>query len=88
MASMVYLDHVTFTAEPDIALSAPITEFAIWTLKETTDTEHFQNILAKLVALIASLPPSSGVYKGGWGTVVENQRQFMVLLGWESLEVR
>ncbi len=81
------MKHVTFNTEPYTALKSPLAEFAIWTLYESTDKQKFQEKLEKLVDLVINLPPPAKVYKGGWGPVVENDRQFVVLLGWESLEV-
>ncbi|PSR72166.1 hypothetical protein PHLCEN_2v11958 [Hermanssonia centrifuga] len=80
------MKHVTFNTEPYTALNSPLAEFAIWTLYESTDKQKFQEKLEKLVDLVINLPPPAKVYKGGWGPVVENDRQFVVLLGWESLE--
>lgn len=84
----MYLNHVTFSASPFDALNAPVTEYAIWKLKDTTDALHFRARLNALIVLILSFPKSAGVFPGGWGVFHEDERQFMVLLGWESLEVR
>ncbi|KAJ3524637.1 hypothetical protein NM688_g8527 [Phlebia brevispora] len=76
-SSRVYLRHVTFSAEPFVALNAPVTEFATWDLKAGQDREQFLTTLKKLISHIGTFPDSSGLYKGGWGAVVEDEKEWM-----------
>ncbi|KAJ3553803.1 hypothetical protein NM688_g3423 [Phlebia brevispora] len=86
-ASRIFQHRVTFSAEPFTALSAPVTEFATWTVKETKDREQFKVQLQRLSDTIVSYPSSIGIHKGGWGTVVEDEKEMMILMGWDSLEI-
>ncbi|PSR87080.1 hypothetical protein PHLCEN_2v5250 [Hermanssonia centrifuga] len=86
-SSMEYLHHVQFNAEPYTALNAPLTEFGLWTLHEDTNKEAFQKKLERLSALVDGLPAESGVYRGGWGVVAEDERQFRMITGWENMEI-
>lgn len=70
--------------DPYNALNAPVTELALWTLKDGTDKTEFANTLNDLFTHANSL---DGVYDGGWGEVDEDARKFAVLLGRNSAEV-
>lgn len=84
-AGLTYLYHVNLnTEDPSPALGAPLTEIVFWSLKEGVDKEEFTTKLNSLITLAMSF---EGVYKGGWGTVVEDDRKLAVILGWNSLEV-
>lgn len=84
-AGIDYMIHATFSPnEPYDALSAPVTEIAIWTLKENADKQAFTETLEKLISLANSNPV---VTSGGWGPTAEDENKFVVLLGWPSLEV-
>ena len=84
----VYVHDITFNNEPYPALNAPTTEIAVWTLKEDTDRSIFQEKLDAFIQIVKGLDASKGVRPGGWGPVAQNDRQFCVMLGWDSLEVR
>ena len=81
-----FLYHVTLaTNDPYPALEAPLTELAIWKMREGIDRINFTDIFTPLMAKgIERLP----IQTGGWGASVEDDRQSTVILGWESLEVR
>ena len=80
-----FLYHVTLAPnDPYPALEAPLTELAIWKLREGIDRTKFTDIFTPLMAKgIEKLP----IQTGGWGASVEDDRQFTVILGWDSLEV-
>ena len=81
-------DVVSDIQDPHIALSAPVTEIAYWTLKEGTDSKVFQEKVDKLVKLAISWGSAAGIHPGGWGRIADDDKVFCVLLGWDSLEVR
>ena len=81
-----FLYHVTLAPnDPYPALEAPLTELAIWKMREGIDRTKFTDIFTPLMAKgIERLP----IQTGGWGASAEDDEQFTVILGWESLEVR
>jgi len=84
-SEIAYMFHAGFDLNgPDAALNAPITEIAVWTLKEGTDKKKFSETLNSLITRAAS--KEGKVYPGGWGPVVEDEKKFAILLGWNSLE--
>lgn len=78
--------HVKYPDSIESALNAPITEFAIWDLPESTDADKFYETLKELRALVYE-KCSSDVFKGSGGPTVENPRKYIVCLGWHSVEV-
>lgn len=84
---VVFTNHVQFSGDFTKALGAPVTELAIWTLKEGTDRTEFQAGLKALLEVIDSAVPPE-VHVAGLGAVVEDERKFIAGLGWPSVEVR
>lgn len=80
--------HAHFNVDPFVSINAPVTEFALWTLKENADAAVFEQKVDTLVKLAISWGEAAGSHGGGWGKVVENERQYFVTLGWDNLEVR
>lgn len=88
-ADKQYLYHVNYSAEIYTALDAPVTEFAIWTINQGTPREQFKACLGEIIARADADPTlKDEVFRGSWGAIVEDERKFMVTLGWHSLEVR
>lgn len=86
-AKIEFVQHTHLsTPAPEDALKAPITEFVIFTLNEGTDVEEFKGVLSKFVAPI--LATDAVKNRGGWGPIVEDERKFAIVLGWDSKEVR
>lgn len=86
-AKIEFVQHTHLsTPTPEDALKAPITEFVIFSLKEGTDVEEFKGVLSKFVAPI--LATDAVKNRGGWGPIVEDERKFAIVLGWNSKEVR
>lgn len=86
-AKFEFVQHTFLsTSTPEDALNAPITEFVFWDLKEDTDKEEFKGLLSELIDKI--LANDAVKNRGGWGSVVEDDRRFAVVLGWNSKEVR
>ena len=86
VAKFDFVRHVTLGPnDPYPALEAPLTEFANWKMHEGADRAKFVNNFTLFVKEgIEKLP----VKMGGWGASVEDDGQFTVVTGWESVEVR
>ncbi|GJE88296.1 hypothetical protein PsYK624_043790 [Phanerochaete sordida] len=84
--AVVFMNHVTFSRDLAPVLDAPLTEFAIWTLKEGADRAGFLEDLAALHEQLKREIPDTEMIDGGWGAAVEDERKFFVGLGWHSLE--
>ena len=82
----VWMYHVQFDAAIEKALNAPTTEFALFSLKDSTDKDQFLES-AKTIVPQAHEKLAGEVFKGGWGPTVEDDRKFMFCLGWHSVEV-
>lgn len=87
-AGAEYSVHVHLSCEAYAALSAPLTEIVVWTLREGASRARVEELLAALVAVVSAIPFSKGMYGAGWGPVVDDERTFVVLIGWSSMEVR
>lgn len=90
MKSLTYLIHVYLASEPHKALTSPLTEVAIFTLKESAKNDRMKCVAAliELVNAMNLVPESLGGIGGAaWGPVVENDRQYVVVCGWRDLEV-
>ncbi|KAJ3554926.1 hypothetical protein NM688_g2851 [Phlebia brevispora] len=85
-ANLDYRIHVRFSVEPYTALSAPLTEIVLWTLRDGASRETVERLLTTLMRIVGSIPTSKGMYKAGWGPVLDNEQQFVVLIGWENME--
>ncbi|KAF7790289.1 hypothetical protein EIP86_001243 [Pleurotus ostreatoroseus] len=85
-ANLDYRIHVRFSAEPFTALSAPLTEIVLWTLRDDAPRQKVEELLTKLMGIVNNIPSSEGLYKADWGPVLDNERQFVVLIGWENME--
>lgn len=83
----VFMYHVQFSSDFLKTLAAPASEFAIWTLKESTDRAQFQQAVAKFTDQLLQEVPSSDVLDSGWGAVAEDKRKFIGGFGWHSIEV-
>lgn len=77
--------HVYFTTEPCKALSAPVTEITLLTMKEGITRENFVPLLATLVVSVGAVHGTVG--GAAWGPVVENARQYALVVGWKDMEV-
>lgn len=80
------MHDVTFTADPFVALAAPITELLSWDLHAATDSKQFLELQAALVDKIHELSPPV-LHKGGWGVSSTDARKTFICLGWDSPQV-
>ena len=85
-SKLEFVQHtILSTSTPEDALNAPVTEIVFWTLKEGTDKEQFKGLLSEFISKL--LETEQVKNRGGFGTIVEDDRKFAVLLGWNSIEV-
>lgn len=85
-SALLWMNHVKFPESVEPSLEAPVTEFAIWDLHESTDAEKFLDTLKGLRATVRKDCPGE-VFPGSAGPTVENPRKYIVCLGWHSIEV-
>ena len=86
-ANIEFMYHVLPSrSTPEAALEAPVTEVLFWSLKEGTDREEFKRLENEFGAKV--LPSDAVKNRGGFGSVVEDERKISVILGWDSVEVR
>lgn len=84
---IVWMYHANFDADVTKALGAPVTEFALWTLPETTDREAFAPGVKKLLSVLGE-HIGEEIFDGGSGPIVEDKKLYLVCLGWHDAEVR
>lgn len=82
----VCMYHVPFSAPIDTALAAPFTELAMFTLKPEAARDGIPQKLDTLLKQMYEQVPED-VRAGGWGGIIEDERKFLVCLGWQDLEV-
>ena len=88
MKTLIYLFHVYFAEEPYTALSAPLTEVNIFTVKEGFHNQEFVPLLATYAETLNRVTTEHGGYGGAtWGTVVESKKEYVLVFGWKDLEV-
>lgn len=78
--------HVQFSGDPFKSLDGPVTEFAVWRLKEGTDGDQFARKLQELHDLVAERL-GLDVSTGAWGASLEDPRVYLSCVGWASVEV-
>jgi quinol monooxygenase YgiN len=79
-------DHIEASDDPSNALGAPCAEIAIFTLKEGQSKETFKERFARLVSAVnAGATPFTPCF---WGESIETPGRFLLVIGWESRQVR
>lgn len=78
--------HIDFEPPSNLtmAFGAPVTEFAIVTLKSAEDREKLEGILQMIHASIAL---TKGAVASIHGVAMEKPNQYVHVCGWESIEV-
>ncbi len=77
---------VQFDKDPSGALEAPVTEFAFFTAKDAEkDLSKKEIVVDGLKYLVGD--QSQGNVPKTWGQVLEDPNTFVVVVGWESVEV-
>lgn len=84
----VKLFHVNFVDNPRACLSAPVSELITWSLRKGVEAEAVIGHLRNLMKLLKLLPSGRRIACGAYGKVVEDERRLVVVLGWDSTEVR
>lgn len=87
---LAYRFHVHLKCEPYTALSAPLTEIVLWKMREGVKKETVEQLLTKLMSIVNKIPSKEGLYKAGWGRVMNDdpEWQFVVMIGWTDMEVK
>lgn len=78
--------HANFTSDYAPIFAAPVTEFALITPKAGTDREKTEALLAEICAIAGSGPQCKAI-QGSWGPVVEKDDLYLLILGWETVDV-
>jgi ATP-binding cassette, subfamily B (MDR/TAP), member 1 len=76
---------VTPVSDAPTALSAPVSEFAIATLKNPGDRQKWEDCLK---VTLDGMKITKGAICGVNGIAEGNPDQYVFVIGWESLEVR
>ncbi|KAJ3500153.1 hypothetical protein NMY22_g19356 [Coprinellus aureogranulatus] len=84
LAGAINIQHVEFAGDATVAFNAPVTEVAIAKLKEGKAKEDFVAFIPTIVETSKAVPGIHG--PGAYGEVIEEQRSFYLVLGWESVE--
>ncbi|KAI0094541.1 hypothetical protein BDY19DRAFT_988371 [Irpex rosettiformis] len=80
-----FVQHtILSTSTPEKALDAPVTEILFATPKEGADKEELNRLANELVGKL--LAGDAVKNRGGFGTVVEDEKKTAVILGWDSTE--
>ena len=87
MKEASWLYHANFPVDLTHCLNAPVTEIAVWTLKETADSAKFYRGLQQVMEQgFKDLAPDD-YFKGACAPAVESDRIYMVVHGWFTVEV-
>ncbi|EGN97194.1 hypothetical protein SERLA73DRAFT_153681 [Serpula lacrymans var. lacrymans S7.3] len=73
--------HALFKDYPSSAFSAPVVEFAFATLKEGKAMKELGRHLDQLTD-----QDTKTVVSATWGPVLENRRETLMIVGWQSIE--
>lgn len=76
--------HVWFRESPGACVRANVTEFIVATAKPGQDLVAFDDICNMTLRTTAEQPGCTGTT---WGAMKENARDFILLVGWNSIEV-
>lgn len=83
---LIYNRSIHFRAPVDDALGTPITEIASFDVKDAVDIEPYLEKLSAFHQKIKEALADDAVL-GGYGRVEERLRTFVVLIGWQSMQV-
>lgn len=86
--TLEYRIHVHLQCEPRTALDAPLTEVVLWYLKPHATQAKVEELLTTLMGIVNKIPREEGMHRAGWGSVLGDPRQYVVMIGWDSMEVR
>ncbi|KAI0700938.1 hypothetical protein BC835DRAFT_322887 [Cytidiella melzeri] len=85
---LVYQIHVHLQCEPYTALGAPLTEIVTWRVRKGASRPVVEQLLTKLMGIVNKIPFEEGLYKAGWGRVInlDPEIHFIVMIGWTTME--
>lgn len=84
VAGKLDMQHVEFDIDFAAALEAPVTEIAIFKLKPDTSRDKFLSIFKNLREEIIKGESCHSVI---WGESKENSGTFVLMIGWDSIQV-
>ncbi|KAF8889992.1 hypothetical protein CPB84DRAFT_1785118 [Gymnopilus junonius] len=80
------MNHVKFNRDTDTAFKAPVTAIAFITLKGNTTLKDLDKLLNFTQQLCD--PEKGGHPPTAWGNTEEDEKQVLVISGWDSVEAR
>lgn len=83
----VKMVHVRPTSEPYKAFGSPVTEIALFSLREGESKEKLEEYVSTLAKRIDALDADAGAFGPAWGPVVEHDNKVVLFVGWTSVEV-
>lgn len=86
MKKLQYLIHVYFSINPCEALKAPFTDISVVTFKDGVSRETFVPLLTTLIMSVNAASETRASL-ATWGPVMENPKQYVLMMGWENEEV-
>ncbi|KAI0344607.1 hypothetical protein BDW22DRAFT_1427296 [Trametopsis cervina] len=81
--SEIHLLHHAKLDDPYPALDSPVTEIVLYTLHPEADREKFVELVTELYDRASNL---DGAAKGGHGPFIEDERKWVLILGFQSVE--
>ncbi|KAI0648295.1 hypothetical protein C8Q79DRAFT_905382 [Trametes meyenii] len=78
--------HVRSTSEPWKALEAPVTELAVFTLKDGHSKSELEQTVDAISKRLDVLGEPAGETLASWGPTVEKDDVFALFVGWQSVE--
>lgn len=81
-AEEVEIFHVQPRSDPAPILNSPITERATCILKDLATKDEFEKVMEEMIGALADVS-----HGATWGPVLEKPDTYLMLVGWENVEV-
>ncbi|KAI0668495.1 hypothetical protein C8Q78DRAFT_262739 [Trametes maxima] len=78
--------HIRSTSEPWKALEAPVTEIAVFTLKDGHSKGELEQTVDAIAKRLDALGEPAGETLASWGPTVEKDNVVALFVGWQSVE--
>jgi hypothetical protein len=85
VAGKLERDHITVSSDPTPVLTSPVVAITALTLTADGTAEKLTPLLQELEN---SVEGTAGARAYIWGQSVENKNKYLLVVGWDSLEVR
>jgi hypothetical protein len=85
VAGKLEADNITVSSDPAPALTSPVVAITALTLTADGTAEKLTPLLQELEN---SVEGTAGARAYVWGQSIENKNKYLLLVGWDSLEVR